>query len=532
MKDRGPEAAPTGVRRDRVGAVEAAPGRDPLQQALDDFRRRRWREVVQALAPVIDGCRDLDTIRIFALSLAELGRSAEAIDLLLQAVALHPQSAVARVNLASALRRGGQHERAEQELRDAMALDPQLAAAPFNLGNLLKSQARLGEARAPLERAIALAPAQVEARVALGEVLKALGEVPAAVAQFRAAIAVRPQCGAAWWGIANLKTVPLTSDDLAQLDALWSGTLDPRDRETLGFARASAHAAHSDAEQAWQVLLEANAVVAANRPFDVDAFRHELMRAAQGLAALPPAAVPTQAVFIVGLPRSGSTLVEQMLSAHPKLAAAGELPDLPNLVAQRRREFGSHWRDAMTQQDWAQLGTEYLGRTQRWRTAGQALVDKLPDNFLRIDVILRMFPGARVIDCRRDARDCALSCLQQYFAHGNAYSFRLDAFASYHRGYRELMAQARDAAPARVLGVDYERLVRQPATILHELLDFLALPFDDACLHPERVRREVRTASAAQVVEPLDLRGIGRWRRFEHAFADWDEQGLRSGALT
>ncbi|MBK6725994.1 MAG: sulfotransferase [Xanthomonadales bacterium] len=510
----------------------AASGRDPLQQALDDFRHSRWREVVQALAPMIDGCRDLDTIRIFALSLAELGHSAEAIDLLLQAVELHPQSAVARVNLASALRRGGQYERAEQELRSAIALDPQLAAAAFNLGNLLKSQARLGEARAPLERAIALAPAHVDARVALGEVLKALGEVPAAVAQFRAAIELRPQCGAAWWGIANLKTVPLSAADGAKLDALWSGTLAQRDRETLGFARASAHATHSGAERAWQVLLEANAVAAANRPFDAAAFRDELAHATHGLAALPPTLAPTQVIFIVGLPRSGSTLVEQMLSAHPQLAAAGELPDLPNLVARRRREQGTEWREAMTTEDWAKLGSEYLHRTQRWRTAGQALIDKLPDNLLRVDVILRMLPSARVIDCRRDARDCALSCLQQYFAHGNAFSFDLEALAIYQRGYRELLDQARVWAPERVFGIAYERLVQQPSAVLQELLDFLGLPFDTACLHPERVRREVRTASAAQVVEPLDQRGIGRWRRFEREFAGWDERGVTLVALT
>lgn len=501
-------------------------------RAIQAFAARQWRAVVDLLAADGPDTRDVDVARMYALSLCELGQREEALRLLKLLAARRPDAAVVHVNLASVLRRVGAAAEAENALRRAVALEPRLFGAAYNLGLLLKAEARLADALPWLRQASVLAPGHDQVRVILGEVLKALGDVSAAVAQFRAAIALRPQCGAAWWGIANLKTGALTAEDCARLDALWAGSLSARDRETLGFARASAHATHSEPAVAWQALLDANAVVAAARPFDVTSFREELTRVTRNLAAAPAEIAATEAVFIVGLPRSGSTLLEQMLAAHPTLAAAGELPDLPALVDERRRAGGPDWRATMTPDAWAELGAAYRARTQRWRRDRPVVIDKLPDNVMRIDVILRMLPGARVIDCRRDARDCALSCLQQYFAYGSAFSFDQDAFAAYYRGYRELMAMALAADPARVHRIDYEHLVAEPQACIAEVLRFLGLPFDAACLSPQRVQREVRTASAAQVIDPVDQRGIGRWRRFERAFAGWTRDGRESVSLT
>lgn len=491
----------------------------------DDFRNRRWAEVVRALAPAIDGSRHLEAIRLFALSLAELGQVAPAIDLMHQAVVMFPQSAVAHVNQASVLRMGGEFALAEQALRQAMVLDPLLAAAPFNLGILLRTQGRLEDARAPFERAVALAPNRVDARVMLGEVAKALGDIEAAVTQFRAAIALRPQCGSAWWGIANLKTVKLSMADRDRLDILWSEDLPALDRETLGFARAHAHLAHSDSNTAWQMLLEANRTVARSRPFDGKAFEAEVERATAAMQAPLPEAGPTQLAFVVGLPRSGTTLVEQILAAHSRVAAAGELQDLFQLVEARRKRHGAMWRQSMQDTDWRELGAAYLARTGRSRPEGKVMVDKLPGNIDRVDVILRMHPGARVVVCQRDARDNALGCLLQYFAIGSAFSFDLDAIATYRRGCNALAEEAVRHAPERVIVLSYESLVQAPETVIPQVLAFLGLPLEAACLRPEQVRRAVRSASAAQVIEAIDQRGVGRWQRFATEFQDWDAHG-------
>jgi len=491
--------------------------------AIHAFATRQWHLVVELLSPHVEGSHDVDVLRMHALGLAELGRRSEALHRLSELATRCPELAVVQVNLASLLRRTGHPVDAEAALRRAVALDPTLFGAAYNLGLLLKAEARLGEALAWLRTAAGLAPRHDRVRVVLGEVLKGVGDIQSAVANFRQAIALREDCGSAWWGIANLKTQPFGSDDISTLHRLWRETTNREDRELIGFARAAACMQLAPADAAWAALIEANAFVAERRRFDRATFHHQVRDSFAALQSPPPTLqLPVQAVFIVGLPRSGSTLLEQMLGAHPQIEPASELPDLPVLRASEQK--GQLPPD--------QLGPRYLERTARWRVHKSVHIDKWPENFLHVPRLVHALPQARVIDCRRDARDTALSCFQQYFALGSNFSFDLDDIACYHAGYRQLMDQARESWPQWVLRVDYEHLVARPEGILREVLKFLGLPWAEACLHPERVRREVRTASAAQVVEPLDQRGIGRWRRFERELAGWDEQGFPSGALT
>ncbi len=484
--------------------------------ASQAFGRQRWPDVLRLLPQA--EIRHHDDARMHAIALSELGQPAAARVLLEPFIAAEPRNPVLRVNLASILRRLGAIDAAKAELGVALDLAPQYPPALLNLGNLLRLDARLAEAAPIYRQFLAAQPLHVEARIAVAEIDKALGHIDESIEHFREAIRIKPTAGAAWWGIANLKTRPLTRDDLHQLDELWQAPgLNPKDRDPLGFARASAHARFSDPRLAWQVLGEANAQVAAQRPFRADTFEQTV---ADQMARLAPAPASTnlpgqEVIFIVGLPRSGSTLLEQMLAAHPAISAASELPDFPALVQTTRG----------TPMDPTDLGRQYLQRTERWRQDHPRHIDKWPGNFLHLADILQALPGARVIECRRDARDNALSCLQQYFSLGNTFSFDLDAIAQYGRGCRTLMDRAVAVAPNQVMVVHYEELVANPEQSIRQVLEFSGLMWSQECLHPERVARTVRTASAAQVREPMDQRGIGRYRQFGFAFESWDSNG-------
>lgn len=486
-------------------------------EAIRACSARQWSRVL-GLLPA-NAVRHPEDIRLRAIALSESGQPAAGLALIDTLLEHAPGDATLRVNAASIQRRLGLVEAAEARLRAVVSEVPGFLPAWLNLANLVRADARL-EAAAPIYRQVlALEPGHVAARVALAEIDKALGHIDAAVAGFREALRLRPRCGAAWWGIANLKTRPLSAEDRRQLDTLWGDpALTPEDREPLGFARASAVAAHDTPQSAWDALLDANAFVAARRPFDAAAFAAQVTAQRERLASLPrlPAEGPGhEVVFIVGLPRSGSTLLEQMLAAHPQIAAASELPDLPILARRAQGDPAA----ART------LGPDYLARTARWRSQRPRHVDKWPGNFLFVADILQHLPGARIIECRRDARDNALSCLQQYFAQGNAFSHSLDAIATYGGGARRLMHAAAAAAPDHVMTVDYESLVQDPEPLLRQVLGFLGLDWNADCLSPEQVVREVRTASAAQVREPIDQRGIGRYRRYAFAFATWSATG-------
>lgn len=486
------------------------------ERATQAFAARQWSDVIRLLpAGTLD---DPEDVRQCALALSESGRPQEGLSLIDRIRRDRPADVVLATNAASILKRLDRVGDAESLLRDVVTAQPDFLPAWLNLANLLRADARLDEARPCYARVLELERAHVAARVALAEIDKALGDIDSAVSGFREAIRWRPTCGQAWWGIANLKTLPFDADDRARLESLWADPgLPDIDRETIGFARASALARHSDADTAWQALIDANRFVAARRPFKRESFLAQMATQTSRLASLvrTDSTIGHECIFIVGLPRSGSTLLEQMLGAHPEVTAASELPDLPMLLRARTG----------VPQGPASVGSAYLARTARWRTERPRHIDKWPGNVLHLGDLLAALPGARVIECRRDARDNALSCLQQYFALGHEFSYDIDALATHIAGCRALADQASRLAPDRVRVIAYEELTANPEAILRPLLDFLRLPWTDHCLSPERVQRTVRTASAAQVREPVDQRGIGRHRQFARQFADWTENG-------
>lgn len=492
----------------------------------------KWTELATCLETWLVRATDVELMRQLAVACTRQKRHVEALSLLNRARDLAPESALIETNRGSVLRQLGDVSAAEACFRRAAALDSKLAAPCFNLGKMLAAQAYLSLAREPLREAVLRDPAHVEAWIKLGEVEKALGDIDAAVSAFRTAIRLRRTAGAAWWGLANLKTVMFNRDELKQLDRLWADHRLPiAERVLIGYARSHAHAALGSTESTWQALMDANRLKRRTVAWSAeDHSRHvdTLIEAWQTIDVPGEREQGQECLFIVGLPRSGSTLIEQVLSAHSKIAGASELPDLECVL--RESQFAE---TAASAGAWARarqelmlsLGREYICRTQRWRTTAAISIDKTPANFLHIGAILRMLPGARIIDCRRDARDTAVSCLMQHFAAFAPWSNDLAEIRAYYVDYRRLMDHWHWIAPGRVIHVQYEDFVAQPVEQTARLLAALGLEFEASCSAPHKVRREVRTASAAQVVEPMDQRGLGRWTRYADHFEGWSAAG-------
>ncbi len=480
-----------------------------------------------AMAP-----QHVETMRLLALVRLHRRRPDEACSLLEQALALAPQHPLLHLNLGSVRRALDDAEGALASFRRACELDPGRAAAWFNLGKALKHYGHVEASLAPLQRAVALAPAHVAAHTMLGDVLKAHGDTGAAEQAYRVAVECDPGAGAAWWGLANLKTVAFLPGDIERMrKALGPGEGADQARIQMRFALARALEQAGDFDAAFSELSTANRLQRRLAPWDRMAFAAQADAAIAGFPAADPAADPDRGreiVFIVGLPRSGTTLVEQILAAHPQVAGASELPDLPAVLqgeSRRRNVPFPHWCAAATEADWRRLGDQYLERTARWRDPGGRMTDKQPHNFLYAGALMAMFPAARVIACHRDPRDTALSCFQQYFAVGNAFSYGMDDIVAYLADFQRLCAHWSRHYPRRYLDIGYETLTEAPETGIRRLLEFCDLQFDPACLEPHRATRVVRSASAAQVREPIDRRGAGRWR----AYARHLPEALRAG---
>lgn len=460
-----------------------------------------------------------ELLRLLGIALHQQGRSVEAHAVLNRALQLTPTSALLQMNLGSVLRALGENDACLAALQHACELDPALAAAWFNLGKSLKSLGRVADSIPPLQRAIDLQANHPIALTILGDAQKILGDVPAAESAYRAALACRPDIGAAWWGLANIKTVRLRADDIDRMQAVLADTrLRAEVRAQIHFTLARAWEQAGEADRAFAALTEANRLQRELHRWDRQAFSRLTDAVLECFPVAAGVADPDfgqEVILVVSLPRSGSTLVEQILAAHPEVAGASELPDLPIVLEQESCRTGKpfpEWVASASANDWRRLGQNYLDRTRRWRGDRPRFTDKLPNNFLYVGAAMAMFPGAHIVACVRSGLDTCLSCYQQYFARGQEYSYDLNDLAAHYNDYLRLLRHWSAHYPERFFAQSYEQLVADPEPQIRGLLQACALPFELACLSPHQALREVRTASAAQVREPIDRRGIDRWR--------------------
>ncbi|HEX7325616.1 MAG TPA: sulfotransferase [Rhodanobacteraceae bacterium] len=427
-----------------------------------------------------------------------------------RAVAQRPLDALYHNTLATVLGTAGEFDAAIRELRRACELEPELATAWYNLGVLLTRCVRIEEATTALQRAVELAPDNMDARAMLGDMLRIQGRVDESADEYRKVLHERPWAGMAWWGLADLRTGVLDADDIERMRAaLRQSRASDDDRIAIGFALARALDEQGQYAAALAALQQAHAIARLRRHWDADGF--SAVVAAGTTAFTPPPAGATtpdlgrEAIFIVGMPRSGTTLAEQILASHSQVEGSGELPDLPSVMAEEAHRRGKpfpQWVPELQPAGWQRLGERYLERTARWRARRTRFTDKLPANWMYIGAIRAMLPGAHIVVCRRDPLETCFSCYRQHLA-GNEYTRTVDDLAAFWGDFDRSTRHWTTQYPQHVYQHDYEALQADPESGIRKLLAFCGLPFEDACLHFNETRRDVRSPSATQVRQPL-----------------------------
>lgn len=449
------------------------------------------------------------------------GEHGAAVQLMQRALSQRPHDALYHNTLGSLLGAAGNYDGAIAALQRTCELEPKLAMAWYNLGVMLTKSVRNEEATQALQHAVALAPDHVGARALLADLLRTRGEVEAAAAEYRRLIAVRPTFGLAWWGLADLRSVRFDGNDIAQMQAaLRRSDATENDRVAIGFALAKALDDNGEYAQSLDALANANATARRYQPWDAARFSNGVRDVTD--AFVPPPAVDTasplgsEVIFIVSLPRSGSTLVEQILASHSMVEGAGELPDLPQVLAEETQRRGKpipQWAREATADDWQRLGRRYLERTAHWRRTRPRFTDKLPNNWIYIGAIRAMLPGARIVVCRRDPLETCFSCYRQPLDASSGYSRSFDDLARFWRDFDRASTQSAALHATHVREHSYEAMVDDPQTQIEELLAFCGLPFEEACLNFHENRREVRSPSASQVRQPM-RRDTARSQRY------------------
>ena len=366
--------------------------------------------------------------------------------------------------------------------------------------------------------------------LSIAHALKTMGKTGQAIDTYRAAIQARPDFGDAYWSLANLKTYRFSEQEM---DAMRTQIARPDvatdDRQHLHFALGKALEDAGDAARSWSSYQEGNRlkreesryrpeIIEPNTRRQREVCTAEFFSQRNGWGA--PAVDP---IFIVGLPRSGSTLIEQILASHPLVEGTQELADIPRLVLQLqgRDPDLEHPRYPRTLLDLSaddarRFGEKYLKETQVFRTSGRPIfIDKMPNNFRHIGLIHLILPNARIIDARREPMACCVSNLKQLFANGQEFTYSMEDIARYYRTYLELMRHWDIALPGRVLRVQHEDLIEDLESSVRRLLDFCGLEFDQKCVEFHRTERSVRTPSSEQVRRPIFRDAMEQWRLFE-----------------
>ncbi len=394
-----------------------------------------------------------------------------------------------------------------------------------------------GRSRAPRSRArpsqayrrcLSLRPAHLGALLGLGHVLKAVGDYDDAVASYNACIREAPDHGETYWSLANLKTYRFDDAMVAEMEKRAGAQGDNVQSEVnFLFALGKAYEDRGDYERAWDFYRRGNERQRAEVAYDpvqtevmndriVEVYTPEFLASLEGAGDPDPSPI-----FILGLPRSGSTLLEQILASHPEVEGTSELPYIGRLATSlsRNRAGGVNYPEAMRDQSrvsLAALGAEYLARARMHRRTGAPrFIDKMPNNFPNVGLIALILPNAKIIDARRHPLDACLSCYRQLFANGQNFTYDLTEIGEYYVQYQRMMDHWASVLPGRVLTVQYEAVVGDFEAEVRRLLEFCGLPWNEACLRFYESDRPVRTPSAEQVRQPIYDRSVGHWRHFE-----------------
>jgi tetratricopeptide (TPR) repeat protein len=458
--------------------------------------------------------------------LGVLGRHEEAVSHYEQALAQQPGDLDCHVGVGELYLALDRPDEALAQYRAALERDAACVTAHIGIGNVCRSLGQIEAAISHYRRAVALAPADVTARSELGEALLASGQMAAAGREMERAVELAPRKAGHYWNLVNARRVTVDDPHLAAMERLSRETdrLEAEERIDLHFALGKALADIGDQRRSFDHILQGNALKRQRVVYDEPGTlgRLERIRATftAGLMrekACPgnPSAAP---IFIVGLPRSGTTLIEQIIASHPGVFGAGELRDMARLAERLSGPDGAQFPEAvatMPPDELRRLGSDYLRGIRRRAPDALRITDKMPGNFALVGLIRLALPNARIIHACRDVRDAALSCFSILFSRGHAYSYERAELGRYCRAHLRVMAHWREVLPDAFLEVRYEDVVDDLESQARRIIAYCGLEWDDACLDFHRTQRPVHTASATQVRQPIYRGSIGRWRVHE-----------------
>ncbi|HEX2138242.1 MAG TPA: sulfotransferase [Woeseiaceae bacterium] len=505
------------------------PERGKLALAAEHHKEGRLEEAERLYREIIRGNpKNVDAIRLLGRVALSARRHDDAERLFHRAIRLAPDFTGAMTDLGRLFKEQNRFDEAIEWFGKVIELEPANPQAHFQLAGTLAPAALTYRAIESYRKALELSPRFPGARLGLGHVLKTVGRQEEAIEAYRECIRLRPDNGESYWSLANLKTYRLSDEDIAEMaKRLEQDDLTHQSRVNFLFAMAKAQEDRGHFQRAWQYYVEGNAAQRMQEKYDpvgtevvndaiVEVFDRELLARNTGLGNPDPSPI-----FVIGLPRSGSTLIEQILASHSAVEGTSELPYVGRVATSlnRNRADGVNYPEAVRElsaEHFQALGQDYLDLAAMHRTErAPRFIDKMPNNFPAVGFLHLILPNAKIIDARRHPLDSCVGCFRQLFAKGQTFTYDLSDIGEYFLEYQRMMDHWDEVLPGRVLTVQYEELVNDVEVQVRRLLDYCELPFEESCLKFYETERPVRTASSEQVRQPIHNRSVGFWRNYE-----------------
>ena len=496
-----------------------------LYKGVRHLHASRYRKAEDAFKKVlIEDENNIDALRFMGILAFKSGNHDIAEAMLTKALKLDPTYSLVWANLAQVFSVTGQLGKAKKSFKNILNMEPRNGLIWAEYGTVLTKLANYKEGRDAYLKALEFKPDSPRVHLSLGHVYKTMGEIDNSIDSYKNTILQNNLSGEAYWSLANLKTYSFSENEIIDMEKTLQKDMSDIERSQMHFALGKAYEVKKDFDKSFKNYYEGNKVKKGLIKYSSDDTTDNTKRILnffnkENIQELAKSSTGDRdPIFVLGMPRSGSTLVDQIISSHSKVDGTQELPNIIKIAAELNTNNQNNYPEVLKELDepkLSNLGKDYILETAWARDSAPFFIDKMPNNFIHIGLIHMILPNAKIIDTRRNPMDCCFSCYKQLFGSGQGFTYSQNRIANYYIDYLRIMKHWNKVLPGKVHRVVYENMVADTESEIRALIDFCNLEFEDACLNFHSNKRTVRTPSSEQVRQPIYKKAIGPWKNFE-----------------
>ena len=496
-----------------------------LYKGVRHLHASRYRKAEDAFKKVLmEDENNIDALRFMGILAFKSGNHDIAEAVLTKALKLDPTYSLVWANLAQVFSVTGQLDKAKKSFKNILNMDPKNGLIWAEYGTVLTKLANSREGRDAYLKALKFKPDSPRVHLSLGHVYKTMGEINASINSYKNTIIQNNLSGEAYWSLANLKTYSFSENEIKDMEETLKGDMSDIERSQMHFALGKAYEVKKDFDRSFRNYYEGNKVKKGLIKYSSDDTSYNTKRildffSKENINNLSKSSTNNpDPIFVLGMPRSGSTLVDQIISSHSKVDGTQELPNIIKIAAELNNDKQNSYPEVLKELDdlkISKLGKDYISETTWARDNAPFFIDKMPNNFIHIGLIKTILPNAKIIDTRRDPMDTCFSCFKQFFARGQLFTYSMEDLGNYYTDYIRAMNHWHKVYGKDIFTVHYDDVINKTEETIRELIDYCNLPFEQECLEFYKSSRPVKTPSAEQVRQPIYKSGLNYWKNYE-----------------